>query len=147
VDDRRGPMATLTRNDCGRFEARWVDLSVTAGDCVFLAGIDAMQLPVAHAEGKFVCRDAESLAKLESDGRLVLRYSDSSASGEVSYPANPNGSQGDVAGICDATGRVLGLMPHPERFVDLTQHPQWTRRSESTVDGLRIFENAVRYFL
>lgn len=148
VDDDDGPAATLTRNDRGRFEARWVRLSSLPSECVFLAGVEHMELPVAHAEGKFVFRDDDSRAWLENAGRLVLRYEAHGHVGGIApYPANPNGSEADVAGICDSTGRVLGLMPHPERFVDPTQHPQWTRREEQTADGLRVFENAVRYFL
>ena len=160
--DDRGPTATLTLNDSGHFEARWVRLGVEPGNCVFLQGIREMELPVAHAEGKFVVRDPAVLESMEAAGRLVLRYEPMADSGRqskirdprtevsstVPYPDNPNGAMGDVAGICDATGRVFGLMPHPERFVDPTQHPQWTRRPMSEAgDGLRVFQNAVRYFL
>ena len=157
-----GPTATLTLNDSGQFEARWVRLAVEPGKCVFLQGIREMELPVAHGEGKFVARDKSVFENLNASGRLVARYSprkDSSAQSEirnpkseiatsVPYPANPNGAMGDVAGICDATGRVFGLMPHPERFVDRTQHPRWTREPAREVgDGLRVFQNAVRYFM
>jgi len=142
------PPATLTWNDSGKFEDRWVRLDVRGGKSVFLAGIDSMYLPVAHAEGKFVARNAETLAQLETDGQLVLRYlSERPASGGVAYPDNPNGSVADVAGICDATGRVLGLMPHPERHIDPTQHPRWTRGEAAEVgDGLQVFINAVEFF-
>lgn len=157
IDDAQGPLATLTRNDCGKYEARWVKLAATPGACVFLSGIDQIELPVAHAEGKFVARNPETLQQLADQGRLVLRYQandghESGEAGPAPYPANPNGSQGDVAGICDATGRVFGLMPHPERFVDRTQHPQWTRTGRNQQGaseegaGLAIFRNAVRYF-
>ena len=85
-----------------------------------------MVLPVAHGEGKFVCRKEWILKGLEQAEQIVLRYT--TADGRpADYPDNPNGSQGDVAGICDATGRVLGLMPHPERHILPTQHPRWTR--------------------
>jgi len=151
VEDDGGPTATLTRNDCGRYEARWVRLAASPGDCVFLSGLDALELPIAHAEGKFVARDATALNQLEQAGQLVLRYTSfnpgGATNGRVAYPENPNGSQDNIAGISDKTGRVLGLMPHPERFVDATQHPQWTRREISRPDGLPLFENAVRYFL
>lgn len=156
VDDDQGPQATLGWNDSGRFEARWVKLAVTPGNCVFLAGQSELELPVAHAEGKFLVRDEHVLKQIESEDRLVLRYVASngeasrSKAGVVSqagYPANPNGAIGDIAGICDRSGRVLGLMPHPERFVDPYQHPQWTRRSHREVgEGLFIFQNAVNYF-
>ena len=152
--DDRGPSATLTLNDSGRFEARWVRLGVEPGNCVFLQGIKEMELPVAHAEGKFVTRDENVLRQMEETGQLVLRYRAGSGTPRlagmepsVSYPENPNGAMGDVAGICDTSGRVLGLMPHPERFVDPTQHPRWTRGARETGDGLRVFQNAVRYFL
>jgi phosphoribosylformylglycinamidine synthase I len=154
VDDDRGPIATLAWNDSGRFEDRWVRLGVAAGKCVFLAGIDEMELPVAHAEGKFVTRDQATLDAMNAAGQLVLRYrrqreGETRRQGEeVPYPDNPNGAMGNVAGICDATGHVLGLMPHPERFVDPTQHPRWTRRPKAEEgDGLQVFQNAVRYFL
>jgi phosphoribosylformylglycinamidine (FGAM) synthase-like amidotransferase family enzyme len=111
-----------------------------------------MYLPVAHAEGKFVARDEATLKKLDSAGQLVLRYarpSDSQRQApdtQVPYPANPNGAQLDVAGLCDETGRVFGLMPHPERFIDPTQHPRWTRELPERGEGLAVFENAVNYF-
>ncbi len=182
-DDRR-PSATLTLNNSGRFEARWVRLGVQPGRCVFLQGIETMELPVAHAEGRFVARNADVFQSMEAAGQLVLRYlphecakslsqnhrglahfaessqqnvpvplsADGSGIGAkpqaaVGYPDNPNGAMGDVAGICDATGRVLGLMPHPERFVDPMQHPRWTREpARESGDGRRVFQNAVRYF-
>lgn len=174
------PAATLTYNDSGRFEDRWVHLRVCGTKCVFLQGIERMYLPVAHAEGKFVARDAATLDALERAGQLVLRYSlppespppdgspgaDAETAQEGSaiasmaiasateemplpYPANPNGAQRNVAGLCDATGRVFGLMPHPERHCHPTHHPQWTRQDpqlQRKPDGLAIFENAVRYF-
>lgn len=142
-----GPPATLTWNDSGRFEARWVALQASPSKSVFFAGIDRMELPIAHAEGKFVTRDAPTLATLEQAGQVVLRYQKSGGDAAGAYPENPNGSLADIAGICDATGRVCGLMPHPERHIDSTHHPQWTRRgNRGAGDGLRVFENAVRYF-
>jgi phosphoribosylformylglycinamidine synthase len=145
--------ATLAWNASGRFEDRWVPL-VTGGDSVFFAGIDTLYLPVAHAEGKFVPRDARVLAELEQGGQIVLRYGtgrggawSAQLAPRTEYPDNPNGSLGDVAGVCDPSGRICGLMPHPERHIDPTQHPRWTRdAAESTGEGLRVFQNAVRYF-
>jgi phosphoribosylformylglycinamidine synthase I len=146
--DENRATATLTLNDSGKFEARWVRLSVEPNQCVFLQGIREMELPVAHAEGKFVVRGPKMIASLEAEGRIVMRYAAKSGAGSVSYPDNPNGAMGDIAGVCDETGRVFGLMPHPERFVDPTQHPRWTREPEREIgDGLRVFQNAVRYFL
>jgi phosphoribosylformylglycinamidine synthase len=117
-----------------------------------LHGIDTMYLPIAHAEGKFVTRDAETLTELSARGQLPLRYTSDGVppvnlDGPLPFPVNPNGSQANVAGACDETGRVFGLMPHPERHIHGTQHPQWTRRpADSPADGLQIFRNAVGYF-
>lgn len=171
-EDERGPLATLAWNDSGRFQDRWVRLRVDGGPCVFLTGITEMQLRVTHAEGKFVTRDVATFERLEAAGRLVLRYTprqgdkETSEQGEghghagsvpplpivsqsvLPFPDNPNGAMGNVAGLCDATGRVFGLMPHPESFIDPTQHPRWTREPARDVgDGLQLFQNAVRYFL
>jgi len=151
--DTTGPAATLAWNDSGRFSARWVCLRVESSRSVFLSGIDQMFLPIAHAEGKFVALDEPTLDRLEQAGQLVLRYrpaGESATDGAADVPAyNPNGAMRDVAGMCDATGRVLGMMPHPERFVDPTQHPWWTRLSQLSEEGegLPLFRNAVRYFL
>ncbi len=146
ADDAAGPGATLTWNESGRFVDRWIHLRTVGDKCVFLAGIERMHLPIAHAEGRFLARDDETLKRLDAAGQLVLRYCPPS-DGDPSSPFNPNGAQADVAGMCDATGRVLGLMPHPERFIDRTHHPQWTRLAPfDEGDGLAVFKNAVRYF-
>lgn len=145
----KSPAATLTNNDSGKYEDRWVQLRVAGDSCVFLRGIEAMYVPVAHAEGKFVPYDDATLAALESAGQLPLRYAPLSPGkkGPLAFPDNPNGSTADVAGVCDPTGRVLGLMPHPERHIDPTQHPRWTRGEAGPVgDGLKMFQNAVEYF-
>ena len=148
-----GPPATLTLNASGKFEDRWVELRVTKSKCVFLAGIERMYLPVAHAEGNFVSRSKGTLGRLEANSQLVLRYAplnvaDAASVGvSVPYPDNPNGSAANVAGVCDESGRVFGLMPHPERHIDPTQHPRWTRGPmREKGDGLAVFENAVSYF-
>jgi len=146
------PIATLTLNDSGKFEDRWVNLRVASDKCVFLRGIESMYLPIAHAEGKFVARDGATLERLDKVGQLVLRYcqspdrGDEAAACSLPYPINPNGAQLNVAGLCDETGRVFGLMPHPERHIDPTQHPRWTRERRERGDGLAVFENAIRYF-
>ena len=103
---------------------------------------------MAHAEGKFVTRSSALLDHLKGNGQLSLRYKSlHESNGHVPYPDNPNGSQAEVAGVSDETGRVFGLMPHPERFVDPTQHPRWTREGlQEHGDGLMLFQNAVRYF-
>jgi phosphoribosylformylglycinamidine synthase I len=143
--------ATLAWNASGKFEDRWVPLVVTSSRSMFFAGIETMYLPVAHAEGRFVPRDEQTLAQLQAGGQIVLRYGSNAkpatAQPGTPYPDNPNGSLGDVAGICDPTGRVCGLMPHPERHVDRTQHPRWTREKRASEgDGLRVFQNAVGFF-
>jgi phosphoribosylformylglycinamidine synthase len=144
--------ATLTWNDSGRFEDRWVRLRVHGTKCAFLRNLDAMYLPVAHAEGKFVARHRQRLEQWEAADQLVLRYEAALATDDlgnrpVPYPDNPNGSQANVAGVCDASGRVLGLMPHPERHIYPTHHPRWTRgEAREPGDGMLVFVNAVRYF-
>ncbi len=144
--DEDGPRATLAHNACGKFEDRWIHLQATPGECPFLKGIDRLFLPVAHGEGRFLCREPWILSGLQQTGQVVLRYVDP-AGGPPAFPANPNGSQGDVAGLCDTTGRVLGLMPHPERHVLPTQHPRWTRLGLAEEgEGMALFRNAVRVF-
>jgi phosphoribosylformylglycinamidine synthase len=144
--DEDGPLATLAHNAGGRFEDRWIHLQATPGKCVFLKGYEHLELPIAHGEGNFICRAPWILNGLIQAGQAVLRYVD--PEGEPgAYPINPNGSQGDVAGLCDVSGRVLGLMPHPERHVLPTQHPRWTREGlKEEGDGLRLFRNAAEYF-
>jgi phosphoribosylformylglycinamidine synthase len=144
--DEDGPLATLAGNASGRFEDRWIHLQASPGKCVFLKGYTRLHLPIAHGEGNFLCRQPWILKGLDQAGQIVLRYVD--AQGRPGpYPVNPNGSQGDVAGVCDASGRVLGLMPHPERHVLPTQHPRWTRLGLAEEgDGLKLFRNAVEYF-
>lgn len=182
--------ATLTWNELARYEDRWVRLEVASDRCVFLRGIEHMELPIAHAEGRFVVRDISWLDRLAEAEQIALRYAlpvdlpcptsdgvEDVVSKQVEglqpggrstlavveapqnagttsdwrrplpYPWNPNGSMGNIAGVCDRTGRVLGLMPHPERFIDPTHHPRWTRGEWYDLPhGLRLFANAVAYF-
>ncbi len=146
-DPKTGPPATLTWNDSGKFEDRWVELSGGGSACVFFAGIDRMYLPVAHAEGQFVPRDPATLDRLRANRQIVLRYAENGKAAAGAFPANPNGAVDDIAAVCDPTGRVCGLMPHPERYIERTQHPRWTRETlPEAGDGLRVFENAVKYF-
>jgi phosphoribosylformylglycinamidine synthase len=147
------PQVTLTWNDNGRYTVRWVELSVPATPCVFLRDMERIELPVAHAEGRIAVRNPGILADWRQRGQIAMQYGTAAKREAVSpecrspAAANPNGSAGDVAGISDPTGRVLGLMPHPERFIDATQHPQWTRRRlQGDGEGLRLFRNAVEYF-
>lgn len=133
---------TLTSNDSGRFECRWVYLQVNeASPCIFTRGISTMYLPVAHGEGKVVAEPG-STERLN----VVLQYADESGNIKAGYPHNPNGSVRNIAGICDVSGRVFSLMPHPERFIRWTQHPRWMRETPRNYgDGLQIFLNAVAW--
>lgn len=136
--------ATLAWNDCGRFEDRWIHLRADSDKCVFLPKGEVVALPIAHGEGKFVPANDEVLARLRDNDQLALRYCDA-AGRPGQFPVNPNGSIDDVAGLCDPSGRVLGLMPHPERFVDITHHPQWTRGNVQRADGQLFFQRAYEY--
>ncbi len=139
---------TLTHNDSGRFQDRWTWLKVDpASPSVYTKGVAGLYLPVRHGEGKFVTDSPETLERI-LDGRLaVLTYSTPDyRESSMEFPLNPNGSQNAIAGICDPTGRLMGLMPHPEAFVHYTQHPRWTRESlPEEGDGLILFRNAAEY--
>ena len=154
--------ATLTWNDNGRYTSLWVTLANLSSNNVFLRGIDQIEMPLAHAEGRLVVRDPAILETWRQNGQAALCYcspqggaNNENGSGdpnrwlteELKYPVNPNGSFANIAGLGDATGRVLGLMPHPERFIHATQHQEWTRRKlRGDGDGLKLFQNAVEYF-
>jgi phosphoribosylformylglycinamidine synthase subunit PurQ / glutaminase len=144
---------TLTINDSGKFEDRWVYLKKSTVyspqstvKCVWAKDLpEIIYLPVAHREGKFVAKDNEALARLKHNGQIVLQYCDE-AGKSAGYPANPNGSQEHIAGISDETGRILGLMPHPERHALFTQHPRWAAMKKKVFgDGLQIFQNGLAY--
>lgn len=147
--------STLTWNDNGKYTARWVHCRVGRTNSVFLRGMDEIDLPIAHAEGRVVVRDASVIERWRERGQIAIEYapwspvteSDSLHPANERYAANPNGSTADIAGLSDPTGRVFGLMPHPERFLFGTQHPHWTRLG-LTGDGAgrRIFQNAIDYF-
>jgi len=143
LSNGNSPPLTVVTNDSGKFECRWVHLGVNKeSPCVFTRGIDSMYLPVAHGEGKVVA-DPRVLPELN----VVLYYADERGNNKAGYPYNPNGSAGNIAGICDDTGRVFALMPHPERHILGTQHPQWTRLGAKEYgDGFQIFLNAVKFF-
>lgn len=142
---------SLIINDSGSFQARWVHLKTEAAGkkartrCVWSEGLpEVIYLPIAHGEGKFVVRDGAMLQRLNENGQVVFRYC--SAEGGLTG-ANPNGSVESIAGICDPTGRILGLMPHPERHIDREQHPLWpgNRKKQKTGDGLLLLKNGVAY--
>lgn len=136
---------TLDSNDSARYEDRWVHLEVPDSTCIFTRNLPSqIVLPVAHAEGKFITRDGDVLARLKKGRQVALRYV--TRDGEPArFPDNPNGSEDGIAAICDPTGRVFGLMPHPERFVRREHHPAWQRGRVTRVDGIMLFENAVNH--
>jgi phosphoribosylformylglycinamidine synthase len=137
--------ATITHNDSGKFEDRWVYLEPGSEKCVFISRGQRIYLPIAHGEGKVCFANDELAYQVQDSGQVGFRYVN--AEGEFGeYPVNPNGSADHIAGLCDPTGRVFGLMPHPERFVHPTHHPRWTREAIEQPDGLTIFNNAVNYF-
>jgi phosphoribosylformylglycinamidine synthase len=149
----------LTFNDCGNFRDQWVYLKTnSASPCVFTRGIDTAQFPVRHGEGKFYADD-DTLARLLENNQIALQYADTEGNlAQGRFPFNPNGSLHDVAGICDSTGRIFGLMPHPEAYNHWSNHPDWTRdreklrrqgqtlKSGPTV-GIRMLQNAVDYIV
>ena len=142
LSDGSSSLLTITTNDSAKFECRWVYLGVNKpSPCVFTRGMDSLYLPVANGEGKLVV-----LTGALSESNIVLFYTDEHGDISAGYPYNPSGSAGNVAGICDSSGRVFGLMPHPERHIRGTQHPQWTRLgAKEHGDGFQIFRNAVEW--
>jgi phosphoribosylformylglycinamidine synthase len=136
---------TITYNDSNKYEDRWIYLAPQTEKCIFIEPGRQIYLPIAHAEGKVVTKDEAALERLKSEGQVAFKYVDEKGE-EGPYPVNPNGSVDSTAGLTDTTGRVLGLMPHPERYVRPTQHPHWTRlKGKADSDGMTIFNNAVKY--
>lgn len=139
---------TLTFNDSGRFEDRWVHLRIDpASPCIFTRGLAGIYLPVRHGEGKFIARDGRILERLHKEGLVALQYSDGpNGEATLEYPANPNGSTGGIAGICNGTGRIFGMMPHPEAYHHRTNHPRWTRETLPEEGmGISLFRNAATF--
>ena len=138
--------ASLVANDSNRFEERWVMLEVTSDKSAFVRRGDRIFCPVAHGEGKFITASDEDHAALFEHDQVVFRYVDREGGENPAYPMNPNGSRDAIAGISDPTGRVLGMMPHPERHLDPMLNPQWTREGlEARDTGRKLFSNAVEY--
>ncbi|NQT10855.1 MAG: phosphoribosylformylglycinamidine synthase I [Desulfobacteraceae bacterium] len=147
----------LTFNDCGNFRDDWVMLKVNSSSpCVFTKGFDILELPIRHGEGKFYS-DKDIIQRLTKNNQVVIQYALPDGNpAEGKFPFNPNGSINDIAGICDPTGRIFGLMPHPEAFNHWTNHPDWTRDKEkikrsgkkpdsNLTTGIRIFKNGVDF--
>lgn len=137
---------TLDANDSNRYEDRWVYLKNVKGNrCLFTNGIEALlYIPVAHAEGKFIPKNEKILKQIKANRQVVLTYVDEQGR-KAGYPYNPNGSIENIAGICDPTGRIFGLMPHPERFLQANFHPHWHRQASVEPQGRFIYQNAVNY--
>ena len=137
--------ATLANNDSGHFECRWVDLKTEKSKCIFLKGNYSIgHFAVNHGEGKFFS-SPEVIKKVEDENLVVFRYIDEGGNPTQEYPKNPNGSINAIAGVTDPTGRVLGLMPHPEKFIDTTQYPNWRREKITKPHGSFIFEDMINY--
>ncbi len=136
---------TLDTNDSSRYEDRWVYLKTEKSPCIFTQNLpEIMYLPVAHSEGKFIPNTPATLKRLQENHQIVFRYVTPDGK-KAKYPLNPNGSIEGIAGICNPSGRVFGLMPHPERFTMIEHHPRWHREKLTRPDGIAIFENAVKY--
>ncbi len=141
-------LVTLSGNDSGKFEARWVYLKTgkLKFQNLWLKGMEEIiYLPIAHAEGKFICKNKLLLDKLKKNGQIIFQYVDKE--GNLSgYPQNPNGSVFNIAAICNKKGNVMGMMPHPERYINKYHHPQWTRKKlPEEGDGIFLFKNAVDF--
>ncbi|OGV67443.1 MAG: hypothetical protein A3K19_15320 [Lentisphaerae bacterium RIFOXYB12_FULL_65_16] len=153
LDGRRfTQQVALAQNSQGMFRNAWITLrGEPKCPCVFTQGIDRLPLPIRHGEGRFVPADDATLQRLETENLVALRYiHPDSGEPTMEFPHNPNGSVNAIAGICDPTGRVFGLMPHPEAYLSPFNHPQWPRQKiDGTLPekglGGKIFENAVQF--
>ena len=142
------PRATLTHNERLGYRDAWVRVAPDPrSHCVWTRGLSAVDLPSRHGEGRFVAGSDEALRRLDARGQLPFRYVDASGKVAEAWPENPNGSALGVAGVCDASGRILGLMPHPDAFLYPWHHPDWPRRRREVeareAGGLAIFRAGV----
>ncbi len=136
---------SLIHNDSGKFEDRWVMLKVNSlSPCIWTKDLTELEFPVRHGEGKFIIASANIEKLIKKNNLIALTYAAADGSTPC-YPANPNGSALDIAGISDPSGRVFGLMPHPEAFLIPENHPRWTREKIYESDGLLLFKNGVEY--
>jgi len=136
---------TLTYNDSGHFEDRWVILKANGkSPCIFTKGMEYLLVPVRHGEGKFIPRDIGVLKELHANNNVVFQYTDENGK-LAGYPYNPNGAVDNIAAICDGKGLIFGMMPHPEAFNIPQNCPYWVRGTVKEAMGLRIFKNAVDY--
>jgi phosphoribosylformylglycinamidine synthase len=144
--------ATITTNDSGKFEDRWVHLVFNEDSpCIWTRGVRQLFLPVRHGEGKYFMSEEGCLDSLERNNQVVARYATAEGIPTQDYPENPNGSQRAIAAVCDGTGLIFGLMPHPESYISPYNHPSWTRKAAlgrplpQEGEGLAIFRNIVEY--
>ncbi|MFH1284647.1 MAG: phosphoribosylformylglycinamidine synthase I [Candidatus Peregrinibacteria bacterium] len=148
--------AALMHNTTARYECRWVNLATTSKKCVWTREIEKIHLPIAHGEGNFYT-EKNTLSKMEANDQIVFKYTKPDGSpANQTFPFNPNGAMSDIAGICDESGRILGMMPHPERFSFFTNEDGWELKKEKLIRsgqplpkegaGMQIFKNAILYF-
>jgi len=142
---------TLAHNQSGHFECRWVKIKTEKSKCTFLPAGEILEIAVNHGEGKFFAEN-KTIKKIQKDQLVIARYVDSKGNSTQEYPQNPNGAVNAIAGICDPSGRIIGMMPHPEKFVDITQHPNWRRqkflpagRQVTKPHGTYFFENLIKF--
>ncbi len=144
-------VATLAANDRLGYRDAWVSVRADpASPCVWTRGVDRMDLPARHGEGKFLTRDEGLMQRLRDEHLISVRYVDEGGEATQQWPWNPNGSPDAVAGVCDPSGRLFGLMPHPDAYLYGFNHPQWARKKlegsfELRGDGLKIFQNGVDF--
>jgi phosphoribosylformylglycinamidine synthase len=147
------PKVALMQNDCGTFQNFWVNLKFEANSpCIFTKGLAGMPMPVRHGEGKIFTTDKTVIEQIEKLGCAAARYADADGNPTMDFPANPNGSLNAIAGLCDPTGRIFGLMPHPEAYLFPENHPNWdVQKLNGTLPvqglGLKLFENGVKYLM
>jgi len=137
--------ATLTHNDSGHFECRWTHMKTEPSKAAYFNDLSIpLFVSINHGEGKFYAKK-DILDKIEKDNLVVFRYTDERGNVTMDYPDNPNGAINSIAGITDMTGRILGLMPHPEKYMDQTQHPNWRKEKIARPHGELFFERIVEY--
>jgi len=142
---------SLAHNDSCQFEARWTHHRILPSPCIFTRKLEQLYLPVRHAEGKLIANNQSVITSLFNTNQVVMQYADSTGTPSTAYPLNPNGSADSIAGICDPTGRVFGLMPHPEAALYFTNQPNWLREKTTNKtspiygEGFHLFHNAINY--
>ena len=145
------PKVSLMQNDCGHFQNFWVDLKFEAASpCIFTKGLDILPMPIRHGEGKIFTTDTTVIQRIEDLNLAAVRYAGADGSPTQDFPSNPNGSLNAIAGLCDPTGRIFGMMPHPEAYLFPENHPNWdAQKISGTLParglGLKLFQNGVKF--